>query len=296
MRRLSSFSRHSFGVRNRGPWRSILSHTLHQFHENDLFTSAAAMSYFGLMALFPALLLMLAISNQIPAASEMLRRAVDVYPGSSNFLRETVRSLSSVSTGIIITCVIVLLWAGSWVFSVIERALNRIWRTTSRTFWHGRALTIGMIGIIGLLLSLSVLVTPIVVGLRDIAGRLSPRQIARFPILLSVGSVFWQGIFAILSFLVTVVLFVVIYRFMPRAEVTLRDTLPGAIVGGLLWELAKYIFAWSLNYFHYDQIYGSVGAVVAVLTWSYVSSLILLFGAQLTAVFHREHPHYPDPT
>jgi uncharacterized BrkB/YihY/UPF0761 family membrane protein len=48
--------------------------------------------------------------------------------------------------------------------------------------------------------------------------------------------------------------------------------------------------AWSLSYFHYDQIYGSVGAVVAVLTWSYVSSLILLFGAQPTAVFHREHP------
>ena len=41
---------------------------------------------------------------------------------------------------------------------------------------------------------------------------------------------------------------------MPKAEVTLRDTLPGAIIGGLLWETAKYVFAWSLNYFHYDQI------------------------------------------
>ena len=81
-----------------------------------------------------------------------------------------------------------------------------------------------------------------------------------------------------------------IYRFMPKAEVTLRDTLPGAFLAGLLWEIAKYVFAWSLNYFHYDQIYGSVGAVVAVLTWSYVSSLILLFGAQLTATFHYEHP------
>src|SRR2546426_9792334 len=146
MKRFTSFTRHSFGVRNRGPWRSILSHTLHQFHENDLFTSAAAMSYFGLMALFPALLLMLAVSNQIPAGAEMLRHAVDVYPGSSNFLRDTVRSLSSVGTAVVITCVIVVLWAGSWVFTVIERALNRIWGTTSRTFWHGRALTIGMIG------------------------------------------------------------------------------------------------------------------------------------------------------
>jgi membrane protein len=290
MRRFPWFSRHSFGVRNRSPWLSMLGHSIHEFHENDLFTSSAAMSYFGLMALFPALLLLLAIGNQVAAATEMLTHAVEVYPGSGEFLRETIRSLSSVGAGLIITCVIVVLWAGSWVFTVIERALNRIWETTARTFWHGRLLTLGMIGVVGLLLSLSVLVTSFVVALREMAGRLSPRQIQRFPLLLSVGSVFWQGIFAAVSFLVTVALFVVVYRFMPKAEVTLRDTLPGAVVGGLLWELAKYVFAWTLNYFHYDQIYGSVGAVVAVLTWSYVSSLILLFGAQLSAIFHREHP------
>src|SRR6266511_5492514 len=150
MRRLSSFSRQTFGVRNRGPWRSIISHSLHQFHENDLFTSSAAMSYFGLMALFPALLLMLVAGNEITAAGQMLTHAVEVYPGSGEFLRDTIGSLSSVSKGVIITCVIVVLWAGSWVFSIIERALNRIWNTTSRTFWHGRLLTIGMIGIVGL--------------------------------------------------------------------------------------------------------------------------------------------------
>jgi len=172
--------------------------------------------------------------------------------------------------------------------------LNRIWGAGSRTFWHGRAVTVGMIGAVGLLLSFSVMVTSVMVGLRDIANRLSPHQVERYPLLLSVGSAFWQVLFAALSYLITVALFVFVYRFMPKALVTLRDTLPGAFLGGLLWELAKYIFASSLNYFHYDQIYGSVGAVVAVLTWSYVSSLILLFGAQLTAVFHREHPAMSD--
>jgi len=290
MRRLSSFSRHSFGVRNAGPWRSIISHTLHQFHENDLFTSAAAMSYFGLMALFPALLLMLAMSNRITAATELLSHAVDVYPGSGKFLRETIRAMSAVGTGAIATCVIVVLWAGSWVFSVIERSLNRIWGTISRAFWRGRALTVGMIGIVGVLLAFSVLVTSVVLRLREMAERLSPRQLAQYPLMLSMGSAFWQVIFAAGSYLVTVALFIMIYRLLPRASVTLRDTLPGAFLAGLLWEFAKYIFAASLGYFHYDQIYGSVGAVVAVLTWSYVSSLIMLFGAQLTAVFHYEHP------
>ena len=290
MKLFTSFTRRSFGVKNLSPWRSMISHSLHQFHENDLFTSAAAMSYFGLMALFPTLLVLLAISNKIAAGSEMLTHAVDVYPGSSKFLRDTIGSFTQIGFGAVVTCVILVFWAGSWVFAVIERALNRIWGATSRTFWHGRAVTVGMIGAVGLLLSFSVAVTSVMVGLRDIANQLSPRQVERYPLLLSVGSAFWQVLFAVLSYLITVALFAFVYRFMPKAEVTIRDTLPGAFLGGLLWELAKYIFAWSLQYFHYDQIYGSVGAVVAVLTWSYVSSLILLFGAQLTAVFHREHP------
>jgi len=268
----------------------MIGHAFHQFHENDLFTSAAAMSYFGLMALFPTLLLLLATSNKIAAGSEMLTRAVDVYPGSAKFLRETINSLSQLGYGAIVTCVVLVFWAGSWVFAVIERALNRIWGSVSRTFLHGRALTLGMVGLVGLLLSASVLATSFVVKLRDVASQLSPRQIERYTLLTTVGSAFWQFVFFAVSYLITVALFVVVYRFMPRAEVTLRDTLPGAFLGGLLWELAKYVFAWSLSYFHYDQIYGSVGAVVAVLTWSYVSSLILLFGAQLSAVFHYEHP------
>jgi membrane protein len=294
MKRFLSFSRHSFGVRNRSPWRSMLGHSLHQFHENDLFTSAAAMSYFGLMALFPALLLMFALSNKLAAGSQLFAHAIDVYPGSAKFLRETIEAFSDLGLGAIITCIVIVFWAGSWVFAVIERALNRIWGAVSRTFLHGRALTVGMVGLVGLLLASSVLVTSILVAFREIAGRLSPRQLERYTLIASVGSAFWQVLFAVVSYLVTVALFVLVYRFMPKAEVTLRDTLPGAFLAGLLWEIAKYVFAASLGYFHYDQIYGSVGAVVAVLTWSYVSSLILLFGAQLTAVFHYEHPSAAD--
>lgn len=275
----------------------MLGHALHQFHENDLFTSAAAMSYFGLLTLFPGLILLLALGKRLAAGTdvlnEMLHRVLQVYPGSGEFLDATIRSLSDLSVGIIITCIVVVLWAGSWVFAVVERAVNRIWNCTSRAFLRGRALTLGMVGIVGLLLIASVLFTSLLVGVREVAVRLSPRQLERWTWLAAVGGMFWQTILTLVSILVTIVLFVLIYRFMPNARVTLRDTIPGAIIGGLLWEAAKYIFAWSLHYFHYDQLYGSVGAVVAVLTWGYVSSLILLFGAQLTAVFHREHPAAP---
>ena len=273
----------------------MIGEAVHYFHENDLFASAAAMSYFGLMTLFPALLLLLALSNKIAAGNEMISHVVQVYPGSTQFLRDTIRSLSGISPGVIITCAIVVLWAGSWVFAIAERALNRIWGTTHRTFLHGRLLTLAMIGAVGLLLSASVLLTSIIVYMQEIGGRLSPRQLERYPLLLSVGNLAWQIIFAAVSLLVTFALFSMVYRFMPNAYVTLRDTVPGALIGSLLWEAAKYLFAWSLNYFNYEQIYGSVGAVVAVLTWGYVSSLVLLFGAQLTGVFHREHMEHPLP-
>ncbi|MGB8510557.1 MAG: YihY/virulence factor BrkB family protein [Pyrinomonadaceae bacterium] len=287
--RNSFFTRNWWGVRNLAPWTTIVSHTVHQFHENDLFTPAAAMSYFGLLTLFPALLALLAVGNWVAAGSEMLAHIVEVYPGSKEFLRATVRSLENVGAGGIISALVITLWAGSWVFAVIERALNRIWGTKPRTFLHGRALTLGMIGLVGVLLIVSVFLTSVLVGLQQLIDQLPIRVINQLAWLRIVGDAFWQIIFATTSTLITIALFTVVYRLVPSGRVTLRDTMPSALVAGLLWEAAKYIFAWSLQYFHYDQLYGSVGAVVAVLTWSYVSSLILMFGAQLSVVLHQEH-------
>src|SRR5947207_4822519 len=224
-------SRHSSRVKNRSPWSRMISHAFHQFHENDLFASAAAMSYFGLMTLFPALLLLLALSNRITAGSQMIQHIVDIYPGSSKFLHETIRSLANVSTGVIITCGIIVLWAGSWVFAVVERALNRVWGTTHRTFFHGRMLTLAMIGGAGLLLIASVLGTSVLVDLQEFAGAGSLRQLEHYRLLSSVGSLFWQIVFALVSLLVTFTMFLIVYRFMPNAYVTVGNCVPGALIG-----------------------------------------------------------------
>ena len=288
-RHIPFFSRGRWGVKNHAPWTTIIQHTFHQFHENDLFTPAAAMSYFGLLTLFPALLVMLAIGNRFAAGIEALTRIVEIYPGSREFLRATIKSLAEVGWGGLISAFVVTLWAGSWVFAVIERALNRIWGTRPRAFLHGRALTLGMIGAVGVLLIISVFLTSILVGLQDLINQLPVRIVRRSAWLTFMGNAFWQAIFASAGALITIALFAVVYRLVPNGRVKLRETLPSAIVAGLLWETAKYIFASSLQYFHYDEIYGSVGAVVAVLTWSYVSSLILMFGAQLSVVLHQEH-------
>src|SRR5918999_6011485 len=195
-RKIPFLSRRRWGVRNLAPWKTILQHTAHQFHENDLFTPAAAMSYFGLLTLFPALLVMLVIGNRVAAGSEALSRIVEVYPGSRDFLSATVRSLRGVGWGGIVSALVVMLWAGSWVFAVIERALNRIWGTRPRDFLHGRAVTLGMIGAVGLLLILSVFLTSVLVGLEQLIDQLPIRVVSRSAWLTFIGNAFWQTIFA----------------------------------------------------------------------------------------------------
>src|SRR5947209_4758643 len=245
------FSRRRWGVKNSAPWKTILQHTVHQFHENDLFTPAAAMSYFGLLTLFPALLVLLVIGNRFAAGSEALSHIVEVYPGSREFLRATVRSLKDVGWGGIASATVVTLWAGSWVFAVIERALNRIWGTRPRAFLHGRALTLGMIGAVGVLLMVSVFLTSVLVGLQELIGQLPIRVVQRSAWMAMMGNAFWQSLIAGAGALVTIALFAVVYRFVPNGRVKLRDTLPSAILAGLLWEAGKYVFASSLQYFHY---------------------------------------------
>src|ERR671927_1425551 len=194
--RIPFFSRRRWGVKNSAPWATILQHTFHQFHENDLFTPAAAMSYFGLLTLFPALLVMLVIGNRFAAGSEALTRIVEIYPGSREFLRATIKSLKEVGWGGLVSAVVVTLWAGSWVFAVIERALNRIWGTRPRTFLRGRGLTLGMIGAVGLLLISSVFLTSILVGLQELIDQLPVRIVRRSAWMAFINNAFWQTLFA----------------------------------------------------------------------------------------------------
>jgi membrane protein len=285
-------------IKNRASKRRILYRSVVGFLDNDLVTSAAAMAYFGLLALFPTLLLVLNLSQHAGEDfhQDVLQRVRMFLPGSYEFVRRNLTAFSGVSTGLLVSCALVLLWAGSWIFTVIERAMCRIWGTHPRAFWHGRLLTIGMIAAIGLLLLASLTLTSGMIAVGTVAKRLAGSP--GLPVV-GLGSALWQVALAVLGLLLTITLFALIYRIMPNTEVAVIEVLPGAIIAGVLWEVAKYAFAWTIPYFHYDLLYGSIGAGVALLTWSYLSSVIMLFGAQLTAVLHcrllfgddMEEPH-----
>lgn len=273
-------------IKSRATKRRILYLTMTSFLDNDLPISAAAIAYFGLLVIFPTLLLVLNLSQQFFGPSfyqDVLQRLVAFMPGSYEFVKRNMEAVSQTSTGLLVGAASVLLWSGSWIFSVIERAMCRIWGTHPRAFWHGRLLTVWMMATIGMVLTASLLFTSGMFAVRTAAERLPMRS--SFVVAL-LGSAIWQVTLAVLGLILTIMLFGLVYRFMPNTKVAVIEVLPGAIIAGALWEVAKYAFAWMLPYFHYDLLYGSIGAGVALLTWSYLSSLIMLFGAQLTAVLH----------
>ena len=268
----------------------IVIRSFMSFMDNDLTTAAAAVSYFSMLALFPSLLVLLAIGNQLvgPQTVEkyIIGQVLAFLPGAQTFVRKNLDSISTLSTGIILSCLFVMLWATSWMFTVIEKALNRIWGTYPRSFLRGRAVNIAVMSLVWGLLAGSALFTSFVTGLRAAAERI-PLRLG--PWLTELSGFAWQTIFVLASLTVTIILFTVLYKLLPNTHVPFTEALPGAVLAGAFWEAAKFGFAFLLPYFHYDLLYGSIGAAVALLTWVYLSSVIMLFGAQFTALLHRDH-------
>jgi membrane protein len=268
----------------------LLKQSFAAFMDNDLTTSAAAVSYFFMLLLFPTLLLLLVIGNHLIGPDRVekyvIGQVLAFLPGAQSFVRKNLESISNVSVSLIISCLIIMLWAASWIFTVIEKALNRIWGTYPRPFLRGRGVNFAVMSLILLLLGASALFTAFMSGLKAAVEKIP----LRFgPETAELTSLAWQVVFIAASTILTIILFTILYKLLPNTKVPTREALAGAVLAGLLWEGAKFGFAYLLPFFHYDLLYGSIGAGVALLSWVYLSSIIMLFGAQLTALLHRDH-------
>ena len=98
-----------------------------------------------------------------------------------------------------------------------------------------------------------------------------------------VGQILLQGF----SFILVLAIFLLIYKFMPNTKTYWKYIWPGAVLGALLFEVAKNLFIFYLERATYQNIYGSVTPVIVLLLWAYVSSLILLAGAELSSEYGR---------
>src|SRR4030095_3902806 len=143
-------------IKNRMPKWRVGRDALAEFFENDLTVPAAAISYYTMLMLFPLLIVMFSVGESVVGAGEIRHFLVDrtlaYLPGMREFVRQNVEQVKEVPTGAIVSCWILIFWAMLWIFTIIEKAINKIWATPPRRFLRGRLRALAMIGILGLLL------------------------------------------------------------------------------------------------------------------------------------------------
>jgi membrane protein len=265
---------------------AVLYRAILAFGKHDGPFVSAALAYYALLSLFPLLVFLITAASSFVSVQEAKRLVLEVVarylPGSVEVASRTVEEILAARSTIGVVALVGLLWSASGVFGAIFRAVNRAWGDARPTpAWESRLMALAMTLILGLLFLLNLAMSTL----------LSILQSWRLPVLgwqvfLDPGvSRLFGWLSALVMIAISAALFSVIYRTLPRAKISWREVWPGGIAAGVAWQIAKLLFTWYLGYARYNLLYGSIGAIVGVLLWSYLTALILLLGAEFTAQY-----------
>ncbi len=257
--------------------------TINEFLDKNCPYIAGAIAFYTLIAIFPLLLAIISVLGYLSPASaeeqqELALRTADIIPVSSDFIGETVASVveSRVVTGIV--GIFGLLWGATVVFGAIRKGINAAWGITRpRPFLKERLIDFALVIGAGILLFIVLLSSPTLSFVRGASGLLAPES-EYF------NHIIWNLISRLILPVLAFATFLVLYRFIPNTEVKLSNVWAGALLASLAFDAANLAFVWYVqNYEHYNLLYGSVGTILATLTWVYLSAIILLFGALVTS-------------
>lgn len=273
--------------RRLGGWLSLCHRTWLAYLQDDGPTMARSLAYYALFSLFPLLLALIALGSSVLTSPQAQQTALDlaaqVLPTATSLAQENIEQVLQVRGSVGALALLGLAWSASGVFGAIFRAVNRAWSVPSPgSFWQRKLYALGMVAVVGLLFLVTTLYSTALSFVRGWRLPLLGWQPFTDP---AVGRLTgWLS--ALILVLVSAFVFSVVYRTMPRTPVAWRDVWLGGAMAGLGWEAAKQLFTWYVgNFARYNLIYGSVGAVIAFLLWSYLSAIILILGAEFTAQF-----------
>jgi membrane protein len=241
------------------------------------------------MALFPAILVVIAVAdtflNWMNLNATVIEIIIGLFPGSDQFIRSNLAEITTPSAAGIVSCIILVLWAASWIFSFVESSINRAWDIPhQRTFWESRLRTIALMTLGSVSLFGLAAITTFVRIVRVRAAVYAYTE--NLPALTYFMGWFWYSILLATGFLVTVFVLAMIYKWTPHCRVFWNEAFSGAAVSAVMLEFAGYIFMRLVPAFDYQQVYGRMGTVVTLLAWVYTSNMIALFGANFCAQMH----------
>jgi membrane protein len=272
----------------RSAWGGVLKRTFDEFRADGLTDWAAALTYYGILSIFPALIALVSILGLVghSATQPLLENLGGFAPGPAHqILANALRGLAHTRSGAGIVFAVGLagaLWSASGYVGGFMKAANRIWDVEEgRPFWWTMPLRVGVTLLLLLLLAASAVMVVVTGPLADRVGKLvgiggaavTVWDIAKWPVLV----------------LVVALMLSILYHAAPNVRhPRFRWLTPGAVLAVVLWLVASAAFGLYVSKFgSYNKTYGSLGAIIIFLVWLWLTNVAVLLGAELNAELER---------
>ena len=284
---------------SKGSWMGVLKRTVKEFQDDNLTDWAAALTYFSVLAIFPALLALVSLLGVIgsSATQPLLDNLSTVAPGpAKDIFTSAIQNLqrSSGAAGLLFFVGLAgALWSASGYVAAFMRASNAIYEVgEGRPIW--KTLPTRVLTTVVLLLMLAAVALGV-----TFTGPLA-EQVGQLIGLGSTGVKVWDIVKWPVILVVVMTMFAILYWAAPNVKhPRFRWVSPGSIAAVVLWIIASAGFAFYVaNFAAYNKTYGALGGVIVFLVWLWISNIAVLFGAELNAETERgrqiEAGHPPD--
>lgn len=273
-------------------WRAVIEKTATEVHEDGCFGLAAQLAFYFLLALFPALLFLVALIGYMPienALDELLATLGTVAPRELvALLRAQLAAIGSGNhSGLLTLGIAGAVWSSSAAMVAIIDALNRAYDVGEwRPWWKRRLVALGLT----IALSAFIIVSLALVLIGPDAARRVAGWVGAAPVAVLLWSLLrWPVMIALIVFGVDLV-----YYFAPNRRTRWEWITPGAIVATVLWIVSSFAFKfYVMNFGNYTATYGAIGGIIVTMLWFYVSSVAILIGAELNGVIDKDRSARP---
>jgi membrane protein len=272
----------------RGAWPGVLKRTIREFKADNLTDLAAALTYYGVLAIFPLIIVLVSILGLIGQSviQPLLQNLGKVAPGPAKQIFtsaiQNIQSSRGTAGVLFIVGLAAALWSASGYVAAFMRASNVVWDVKEgRPIWKTLPVRLGVTLVTVVLLAISALAVVLTGGLAKQVGNLigvggsavTVWDIAKWPVLL----------------LIVALMLAILYYTAPNVrQPGFRWVTPGGILAVLLSVLASAAFAFYVaNFSSYNKTYGALASVIVFLVWLWIINTVILLGAEFNAEIER---------
>jgi membrane protein len=248
---------------------------------DDLLSIGAQASFYLLFSLFPFLIFLIVLLAYMPMVNfqDSIQALAALMPANAYLiLRDMVnQTIASRSVTLLSFGMLSALWSSASGVTTLIQGINRAYdQEETRRSWKVSAVSLYFTFELAIAIIFSLVLI--------VFGKVLGTQLFRFLGFSDVSLVIWSYLGYIITLITTILVFVSLYQNTPNRRLGFREVVPGAVIASLGWVIVSIAFSYYIdNFGNYSKVYGSLGGIIALLMWLYVSSIIILMGAEINA-------------